>query len=48
MPGMAEEIDGAVQQAPQPGRQLAAWLVLVLVMVIVLEVAPVYTMTWLR
>jgi hypothetical protein len=21
MPGMGEEIDGAVQQAPQPGRQ---------------------------
>ena len=24
MPGMGEEIDGAVQQAPQPGRQAGA------------------------
>jgi hypothetical protein len=24
MPGMGEEIDGAMQQAPQPGRQFIA------------------------
>lgn len=26
MPGMGDEIDGAMQQAPQPGRQSTAYL----------------------